>query len=158
MIARRRGRLQTVTLQVRQLLECKETAQASIADAIKVAEKHLNDGEDVLFMTSRDLVKGKDERDSLEIGSTVSKAVMQFANGLKVRPRYAISKGGIASSNAATDWLNMRRATIVGQAAAGVPVWRCDGGDPDKPNTLVIWPGNVGSEDTLCDVVEAWYQ
>jgi len=52
----------------------------------------------------------------------------------------------------------MKRATIVGQAAAGVPLWRNDEEDADKPNTLVIWPGNVGTEDTLCDVVEAWYQ
>jgi uncharacterized protein YgbK (DUF1537 family) len=58
----------------------------------------------------------------------------------------------------ATDWLNMKRAAIVGQAAAGVPVWRCDEEDLGKPNTLVIWPGNVGTEDTMCDVVEGWYR
>jgi uncharacterized protein YgbK (DUF1537 family) len=69
-----------------------------------------------------------------------------------------MDQGGITSSNMATDWLNMKRATIVGQAAAGVPVWRCDEEDPAKPNTLVIWPGNVGTEDTVCDVVEGWYK
>ena len=158
LVKRRGGRLHTVTLQVRALLKSAAAAQESIAHSIKDAEKHLSNGEDVLFMTSRDLVKGKDERESLEIGSIVSKAVLEFANGLKVRPRYVISKGGITSSDMATAWLNMKRATIVGQAAAGVPVWRCDEEDPAKPNTLVIWPGNVGTEDTLCDVVEAWYQ
>ena len=58
----------------------------------------------------------------------------------------------------AKNWLKMKRATIVGQAAAGVPLWRCDEEAPDKPNILVIFPGNVGSEDTLADVVERWYQ
>jgi uncharacterized protein YgbK (DUF1537 family) len=158
LIERRGIELHTVILQVRQLLESAIAARESIANAIQEAERHLKNGEDVLVMTSRDLVKGKDERESLQIGSTVSKAVLEFANGLKVRPRYVISKGGITSSNCATDWLNMKRATIVGQAAAGVPVWRCDEEEPDKPDTLVIWPGNVGTEDTLCDVVEAWYQ
>ena len=43
-------------------------------------------------MTGRDLVKGKDERESLQIGSSVSKAVLEFANGLKVRPRFVIAK------------------------------------------------------------------
>jgi uncharacterized protein YgbK (DUF1537 family) len=158
LIERRGIELHTVILQVRQLLESAIAARESITDAIQEAERHLKNGEDILVMTSRDLVKGKDERESLQIGSTVSKAVLEFANGLKVRPRYVISKGGITSSNCATDWLKMKRATIVGQAAAGVPVWRCDEEDPGKPNTLVIWPGNVGTEDTLCDVVEAWYQ
>jgi uncharacterized protein YgbK (DUF1537 family) len=158
LIKRRGSKLHTVILQVRYLLESAKAAQENITEAIQEAERHLNCGEDVLVMTSRDLVKGKDERESLEIGSIVSKAVLDFANGLKVRPRYVISKGGITSSNMATDWLNMKRATIVGQAAAGVPVWRCDEEYPDKPNTLVIWPGNVGTTDTLCDVVEAWYQ
>jgi uncharacterized protein YgbK (DUF1537 family) len=158
LIERRGSELYTLTLPVQELLESAEAAGRSIINAIRDAEKHLNNGEDVLVMTSRDLVKGKDERESLQIGSIVSKAVMDFANGLKVRPRYVISKGGITSSNAATDWLKMKRATIVGQAAAGVPVWRCNEEDPGKPNTLVIWPGNVGTEDTLCDVVEAWYQ
>ena len=158
LIKRRGAQLHTVTLQVRALLESAAAGQEMITQSIKEAERHLSKGEDVLVMTSRELVKGKDERESLRIGSTVSKAVLEFANGLKVRPRYVISKGGITSSDMATDWLNMKRATIVGQAAAGVPVWRCDEEEPTKPNTLVIWPGNVGTEDTLCDVVEAWYE
>jgi uncharacterized protein YgbK (DUF1537 family) len=60
-LVRRRGsQLHTVTLQVRKLLESAEAAQASIADAIKEAGRQLSNGEDVLVMTSRDLVKGKD--------------------------------------------------------------------------------------------------
>ena len=88
------------TLQIKKLIERRgqellgstTTAQKAIDSAISEAEKHLNNGEDVLAMTSRDLVKGKDERESLQIGSSVSKAVLEFANGLKVRPRFVIAK------------------------------------------------------------------
>jgi uncharacterized protein YgbK (DUF1537 family) len=92
LIERRGQELHTVTLQVQELLESTTTSQKAIDSAISEAEKHLNNGEDVLVMTSRDLVKGKDERESLQIGSSVSKAVLEFANGLKVRPRFVIAK------------------------------------------------------------------
>jgi uncharacterized protein YgbK (DUF1537 family) len=92
LIERRGQELHTVTLQVQELLESTTTVQKAIDSAISEAEKHLNNGEDVLVMTSRDLVKGKDERESLQIGSSVSKAVLEFANGLKVRPRFVIAK------------------------------------------------------------------
>jgi uncharacterized protein YgbK (DUF1537 family) len=57
----------------------------------------------------------------------------------------------------ATKGLGMRRALVVGQAAAGVPLWRCD--EPTSKFTslpYVVFPGNVGSEDTLYEVVERW--
>jgi uncharacterized protein YgbK (DUF1537 family) len=92
LIERRGQELHTVTLQVQELLESTAAAQKEIGSAISEAEKHLNNGEDVLVMTSRELVKGKDERESLQIGSSVSKAVLEFANGLKVRPRFVIAK------------------------------------------------------------------
>jgi uncharacterized protein YgbK (DUF1537 family) len=92
LIERRGNELHTVTLQVQELLESAAAAQKAIGSAISEAEKHLNNGQDVLVMTSRDLVKGKDERESSQIGSSVSKAVLEFANGLKVRPRFVIAK------------------------------------------------------------------
>ena len=57
----------------------------------------------------------------------------------------------------ATKVLRMRRALVVGQAAKGVPLWCCDEitskftGIP-----YVVFPGNVGSEDTLYEVFERW--
>ena len=51
----------------------------------------------------------------------------------------------------------MKRAMIVGQAAPGVPLWICNepssrhGGVP-----YVVFPGNVGGNDTLADLVENW--
>lgn len=57
----------------------------------------------------------------------------------------------------ATKGLKMKRGLIVGQAAPGVPLWRCD--EPSSKWAglpYVVFPGNVGSEQTLYDVVERW--
>jgi uncharacterized protein YgbK (DUF1537 family) len=51
----------------------------------------------------------------------------------------------------------MKRAMILGQAAPGVPIWRCD--EPTSRHTSVpyiVFPGNVGEDDTLAEVVERW--
>ena len=66
-------------------------------------------------------------------------------------------QGGITSSDMATKGLKMKRALIVGQAAPGVPLWRCDEPSAKWPGLpYVVFPGNVGSEQTLYEVVERW--
>lgn len=51
----------------------------------------------------------------------------------------------------------MKRALIVGQAAPGVPLWRCDEPGAKWPGLpYVVFPGNVGGEDGLYQVVERW--
>jgi uncharacterized protein YgbK (DUF1537 family) len=108
-------------------------------------------------MTSRALVKGNDGPSSLNIGSKVAKAVVQLLELVEVRPRYIIAKGGITSSDTATKGLRMKRARVLGQAAPGVPLWRCDEETSRHHGVpFVIFPGNVGADDTLADVVEAW--
>jgi uncharacterized protein YgbK (DUF1537 family) len=63
-----------------------------------------------------------------------------------------IAKGGVTSSDIATKALGVRRAEVLGQAYAGVPVWRT-GGDSRWPNLLyVVFQGNVGDADTLAGV------
>ena len=92
LIQRRGEKLHTVVLDVKKLLDSGLPPGEFVKDAVEEAEKYLKMGQDVLVMTSRDLIKGKDERESLMIGSTVAEAVLAFANGLKVRPRYVIAK------------------------------------------------------------------
>ncbi len=51
----------------------------------------------------------------------------------------------------------MKRAMVVGQAAPGVPLWRCDESTSRHTSVpYVVFPGNVGSEDALADLVERW--
>jgi uncharacterized protein YgbK (DUF1537 family) len=57
----------------------------------------------------------------------------------------------------ATKGLRMKRALVVGQAAPGIPLWRCEETTSKWPGLpYVVFPGNVGSNDTLLQVVEAY--
>ena len=150
-------RLTSIVLDVRKLLESKELAADEVKKAIAVASEKISRGQDVLVMTSRELVTGADEAKSLDIGATVAAALVSFLVNLDTRPRYVIAKGGITSSDMATKGLRMKRAMIVGQAAPGVPLWRCD--EPTAKWSgvpYVVFPGNVGSAETLYDVVNGW--
>ncbi|KAL1887948.1 hypothetical protein Sste5346_009893 [Sporothrix stenoceras] len=150
-------RLSTVVLSVNELLSTPESANAAVASAIATAERDIARGQDVLVMTSRDLVVGADEAASLDIGATVARALVDFLTSLSVKPRYVIAKGGITSSDMATKALRFRRALVVGQAAPGVPLWRCDEPTSKWPGLpYVVFPGNVGSNETLFDVVDKW--
>jgi uncharacterized protein YgbK (DUF1537 family) len=150
-------RLITVELDVSKLLESPEKMEAELAHALTIAEAELSKPQNVLIMTSRKLIVGADEARSLDIGSIVAAALVSFLTKLQTRPRYIIAKGGITSSDAATKGLNMKRATVVGQAAAGVPLWRCDESTCKYPGLpYVVFPGNVGGDDTLFEVVKRW--
>ncbi|KAF5002407.1 hypothetical protein FGRMN_419 [Fusarium graminum] len=149
--------LTTITLNVKALLKSDQAAKEDVARAIEVASQKIKEGHDVLIMTSRELVVGRDEVESLDIGSTIALALVSFLQGLQQKPRYIIAKGGITSSDMATKGLRMRRALIVGQAAPGVPMWRCDEPESKWPGiNYVVFPGNVGHNDSLLEVVRQW--
>ena len=149
--------LTAVVLDVRKLLSSEDGAAAEVSRALSVAEEEIRRGQDVLVMTSRELILGEDEAGSLDIGATVAKALVSFLEKLEQKPRYVIAKGGITSSDMATKGLRFKRAAIAGQAAPGVPLWRCDEPSSKWPGLpYVVFPGNVGSEQTLFDVVNGW--
>jgi uncharacterized protein YgbK (DUF1537 family) len=149
--------LTSIVIDVKALLASQASADDSINQAIKDASESILAGKDVLVMTSRELVVGADERESLDIGGTVAMALVKFLKGLEAKPRYVIAKGGITSSDMATKGLGFRKALIVGQAAPGVPLWRCDEPGSKWPGLpYVVFPGNVGGDDTLYEVVKGW--
>ncbi|KAH6642912.1 hypothetical protein C7974DRAFT_112704 [Boeremia exigua] len=150
-------KLITVELSVNKLLESDDSRAKELSNALEVATRALQEPKDVLIMTSRDLITGADERSSLDIGSVVAAALVTFLERLEVKPRYLIAKGGITSSDMATKGLKMKKATIVGQAAPGVPLWRCDEPTSKWPGLpYVVFPGNVGGDFTLAEVAEKW--
>jgi len=152
-----KGNLTVAVLEVNKLLSSPELANDLISEAVQRAEEELTRGQDVLVMTSRELIVGEDEKKSLDIGTIVAQSLVDFLQQLTTRPRYIIAKGGITSSDMATKGLNMKRARIVGQASSGVPLWRCDEAASKFPGLpYVVFPGNVGSEDALYELVRAW--
>jgi uncharacterized protein YgbK (DUF1537 family) len=152
---RRASILHVIELSVPKLIHGGAEADIIINTAIADTCQKLQSGQDVLVMTSRELVVGDDAISSLNIGSLVAATLVRIVQSIDVRPRYVIAKGGITSSDIATKGLNIKRATVIGQAAPGVPLWRCDDETSRHPGILyVVFPGNVGGEDALAELVE----
>ena len=84
----------------------------------------------------------------------MSAALVEIVQRLAHRPRFIVAKGGITSSDVATKGLGIKQAVVLGQIAAAVPVWRpgAESRFPDVP--YVVFPGNVGSVETLAEVVQ----
>jgi uncharacterized protein YgbK (DUF1537 family) len=126
-----------------------------MARVARLAGEGLLRGEDVLIVTSRELMAGPGAAESLEIGRRVSDGLCAILRRIESRPRYLIAKGGITSSDLATRSLGVRRALVLGQALPGVPVWRL-GAESRYPGLVyVVFPGNVGGPTALAEVVAA---
>jgi len=69
---------------------------------------------------------------------------------------WVLAKGGITSSDIATEGLGIRRAIVAGQLFPGiVSVWvnQSDGRDGLRGLPLIVFAGNVGDENTLLRAV-----
>lgn len=123
---------------------------AEMANALLRARK------DTLIMTSRELIKGNSPAESLEINFRVSSALVEIVRRVTTRPRYILAKGGITSSDLATKALEAKRAKVVGQAMAGVPLWQL-GPESRHPGVpYIVFPGNVGDNNAVAEVVKSW--
>ena len=128
------------------------------ANEIRCVQRQINetldDGRDAVAFTSRELVAGDSAEDSLKIGKRVSQALVEIAGSLETRPAYIIAKGGNTSSQIATEALGVRRAWALGQVYPGVPVWRLGQESRYQGMAYVVFPGNVGGDDALTQVVK----
>ena len=146
-------RLRTRELSVSALLAAPDP-QAVVGDLVAWADEALAAEATALVYTSRDLVAAHGGRDHVGVAATVSAALAAVASGLSRRPAWMIAKGGITSSDVATRGLGVRRARVLGQVATGVPVWRL-GPEARFPGlAYVVFPGNVGTPDTLADLID----
>jgi uncharacterized protein YgbK (DUF1537 family) len=130
--------------------------EGTIRSAIDAVTGAWAQGRDALLFTSRTLLQDKaDEAANLRIGQQISSALVAVVRGLERAPGWFIAKGGITSSDMATAALGIRHARVLGALIPGVPVWRAVDSDrwPDVP--LVIFPGNVGTEDDLARAMGA---
>jgi uncharacterized protein YgbK (DUF1537 family) len=114
----------------------------------------IGSGLDVLVYTSRKLVTVDDQSGSLQIGNKVSDFMTALVQGLTSRPKCILAKGGITSSDIATKGLNVKKAEVIGQVAAGIPVWKLGSESKFPGITYVVFPGNVGDDDTLRKVYQ----
>ncbi|WP_078544833.1 four-carbon acid sugar kinase family protein [Litchfieldia alkalitelluris] len=119
------------------------------------AEKKVAEGVTTVIYTKRkrlDLGDGMEEQE-LQLSVEISDAVTSIVRNFSIRPNYLIAKGGITSSDVGTKGLCVKRATVAGQIAPGIPVWKTGEESTFPFIPYVIFPGNVGADDTLKDVV-----
>jgi len=115
---------------------------------------------DTVLMTSRARVVRAGGEASLQVARTVSAALVELTrravrgSGLA----WVVAKGGITAHDIATQGLQIRRATVLGQLFPGiVSVWRAEpayGSDESLTGLpYVVFAGNVGDDTTLRDAV-----
>uniref|UniRef100_A0A1J3I939 Putative oxidoreductase YgbJ n=1 Tax=Noccaea caerulescens TaxID=107243 RepID=A0A1J3I939_NOCCA len=150
-------KLRSIEISVEKVaLKSCEVRDAEISRAVEMADAFLRAGRETLIMSSRELITGKTSSESLDINSKVSSALVEVVSKITTRPRYILAKGGITSSDTATKALKARRALVIGQALAGVPVWKL-GPESRHPGVpYIVFPGNVGSSTALAEVVKSW--
>lgn len=142
-----------IEMDVEELIADDERRLREAAHASRLADEALPGGDVVLF-TSRRLVSAVNAEESLAIGRRVSQGVVDIVRNLTIRPRYLLAKGGITSSDIATQALGVKRAVVLGQILPGVPVWRL-GPESRWPGLIyIVFPGNVGRPDTLVTIRE----
>ena len=148
---RARGGITAIELDVPAVLSGADVAAATARQVAAALGRT-----DVLLYTSRTLVPGRDGADSLAIARKVSAALSGTVRAaLAARPAWVIAKGGITSHDVARHGLGIRRAEVTGQLFPGViSVFRPLDAAPEAIGMpYVVFAGNVGSDETLRQVV-----
>jgi uncharacterized protein YgbK (DUF1537 family) len=141
-----------IEIRVTALLDEKKTRD-EIDRVAKKVNQALRSGKDTVIYTSRKSVIGKDAKSSLSIGKKISKGIIACLQKISIRPRFIITKGGITSSDVATEALKVKRAMVCGQILPGVPVWKL-GSESCYPELVhIVFPGNVGDSGSLVDII-----
>ncbi|WP_022868726.1 four-carbon acid sugar kinase family protein [Schaalia vaccimaxillae] len=136
-----------------------EDAQTHINELINEGANAL-DTSSVILRTSRALLSGFDAQTALAHARKISSAIVEVVNGIARRtsPRFVVAKGGITSSDVASKALEIRRARVIGPMLPGiVSMWSSqDGLAQGIP--YIVFAGNVGTDQSLADVVEKLLQ
>lgn len=130
-----------------------ERRETEIHRAAQQVNHELAQGHDVLLFTSRILISAQDAEQSLQIGQMVSRGLISILKGITVRPKYVLAKGGITSSDVATEWLGVKRAMVLGQLSRGISVWQLGPESRYEGMMYIVFPGNVGKPESLAEIV-----
>lgn len=123
-------------------------------ECVQVLNKSLNQGNTILIYTERKYQLSGSDQERLDAGRKISDFLSALINNIEKAPDFIVAKGGITSNDIAKDGLEIVDAEVLGQILPGIPVWQA-GPESKFPNcTYVVFPGNVGEEDSLKRVYE----
>lgn len=118
------------------------------------ADRALATGRTAVVYTSRQ-VRQAEGKEFLQFGQQIMMALCSVVQLVGQRPSFVVAKGGITSIEIARTGLGVKEAYVPGQIAKGVPLWQL-GPEAKWPGiAYVVFPGNVGDDTTLAQVVQA---
>jgi uncharacterized protein YgbK (DUF1537 family) len=147
------GGCEALELDVNRLVGSEAALRAESDRVAGLADTAMRAGRTAVVYTSR-AVRKAEGGDFLDFGSRVMMALCATVKTIGVRPSFVVAKGGITSIETARTGLGVREARVAGQIAKSVPLWEL--GEETKWPGLpyVVFPGNVGDDTTLKEVVE----
>jgi len=138
------------------------TREAEVSRVVDAVDAGFREGKVVVVHTSRQVVRRTQDQDqhasSLLVGDRINDAVCRVVSEVfekkSAKNAFVVAKGGITSNDVAVKALGVRRAEVLGQVVPGVPAWRL-GPETKLPGApYVVFPGNVGTDDDLANVVD----
>lgn len=124
------------------------------AELVRQLNEASESGHSTVLYTSRGERSFASTDERLAFGERVSAFLMRLVRSLPSDIGYLISKGGITSNDTLSSGLALRTARVVGQVRAGCSVVVCPDDHPRYPRLpVVIFPGNVGDDASLAEVV-----
>jgi len=139
-----------IELDVQHLMDSQDAAEA-VVEAAQRVDAALRRGETPVLYTSRTRLD-PGQAGFLETGRKIMDALCQVVARLTRRPAFVVAKGGITSYEIARQGLTVGRAHVLGPITPGVPVWELGPGSRLPGAPYVVFPGNVGTDESLAQV------
>ncbi len=122
-----------------------------VAAAAAATCDRLRTGGLAVVATSRAVL---DSADRVHDGATIASGLAAVLARVRERTDIVISKGGITSAVNIREGLDSGLAEVLGPVKDGISLWSVD--TPErKALPFVVFPGNVGGDDDLFDLVQA---
>lgn len=127
-----------------------------VSRVVKLTEENIKNGQTVVIYTKRERLDLDTDDKELQLAMSVeiSDSITSIIANLSIRPNFIIAKGGITSSDVGVKALRVRRAKVMGQIKPGIPVWMTGEESKFPQMPYIIFPGNVGENTTLREIVE----
>lgn len=138
------------------ILEGDEALEAEIQRCVFKEAEVILAGRTAVCFTNRTLLSlpGDTKESALARSVKISNGVQRLVSDLAVKPAFIVAKGGITSNDVGVKALRVRCARVMGQIYPGIPVWQTDAQSKFPAIPYIIFPGNVGEENTLRSVIE----